>query len=47
MQSHRFESVVDSAVDEVLQNVRREIHGENHRHLPISIHTGTRFLADA
>jgi len=47
MQSPRFKSVVDSAVDAVLQNVRHEMHSEIRRHLPFSIQTGTRFLADA
>ena len=37
MQSPRFESVVGSAVDAVLQNVRREMHGETRHHLPFSI----------
>ena len=42
MQSARFESVVGSAVDAVLQNVRREVHSEICRHLPFSMHAGTR-----
>jgi len=42
MQSPCFEAVVGSAVDAVLQNVPREIHSENHHHLPFSIPAGSR-----